>query len=92
MSEVKDKALAIVAKALCSIQGEYDGADHDTTTVSFMEKYGDNWRAERGRVLGEIDGRRTALIWKLGDVLNTKPDHPMLQAIVEVYGGGHGHG
>ena len=74
--ETKNDVIAVMVKVVVDLQSEYDAADHDTTAVSFMEKHGENWQAERSRILGEIDGRRTTAIWTLGKVFDAQPEDP----------------
>jgi hypothetical protein len=62
--------LLTVTKAVCALQAEHDAADHDTTTVTFMETHGvDGWQKKRWEILGEIDMRRTGAIWALTRLL-----------------------
>jgi hypothetical protein len=62
------------ARRVVEIQSEYDGANHDTTTADFMQRQGVKWLAERNKIMGEIDQRRTAAIWHLARLL---PPHEL---------------
>jgi hypothetical protein len=60
-----DEKILAVARRVARIQAEYDAADHDTTTATFMEDHGPLWSARRRKMMGEIDARRTEAIWAL---------------------------
>lgn len=64
-----DEKILAAARRVCEIQSEYDGADHDTTTVTFMADNGVQWLARRDAVMGKIDVRRTEAIWALSRLL-----------------------
>jgi hypothetical protein len=70
-----DSKIEEAARRVCSIQAEYDGADHDTTGVTFMQTHGIKWLDERNRILGEIDAQRTKAIWSLDRLLSAWLDN-----------------
>jgi hypothetical protein len=62
--------LVTTAKMVCDLQHQFDAMDHDTTGATFLQEHGKDAAARRGRILGNIDARRTEAIWSLGRVLD----------------------
>ena len=60
-----DEKILAVARRVARIQVEYDAADHDTTTATFMEDHGPLWSARRNEIMGRIIAMRTEAIWAL---------------------------
>jgi hypothetical protein len=77
-----DSKIEEAARRLCSIQADYDGADHDTTGVTFMQAHGIKWLYERDRILREIDVRRTKAIWSLDRMLSAQAQPPAELSVV----------
>ena len=58
-----DEKILAVARRVARIQAEYDAADHDTTTATFMEDHGLLWSARRNEIMGahQRDAHRSDL-------------------------------
>jgi hypothetical protein len=70
-----DEKILFVARAIARIQSEWDAADHDTTTVSFMQEHGAGWLDQRNAIMGKIDERRTGAIWAIDHLISKSGPH-----------------